>query len=112
MEAPPPEASDLPSLSQIITYGFYGIGVAVAVVLGRLGFVQGRGSPEAGTERAEIAGAVISDTKVNEIVHVLHANTEALEANTSALERMREEVRDTRNEISDLSREMARRGGR
>jgi len=112
MEAPPPEASDLPSLSQIITYGFYGVGVAVAVVLGRLGFMQGKGTPEAGTERAEIAGAVISDTKANEIVHVLHANTEALEANTNALERTREEIRDIERELADLRIELARGRGR
>lgn len=131
MQLPLPDAPDPPSIGQIIVYAFYGVGAAIAVIFGGRGFMQGRSVGEPGTDRAEIAGAVISDKKADAIIDAITKQTAAMieeaasnkamvasngmltiavDKNTATLDRATEDLGEARQEMRELTREIVRMG--
>lgn len=89
------------TLAQVI----FGVIVLLASALGiNLGFRKKKAEDE-GPDVHEIKGAIISDTKANEILRITEENTRSNMELIAAIHLLREGVKDAKQDIKDVMRE-------
>ena len=99
-----PDFSGLPEWAQGILYLVLAIGLALSVLIPRMGFLSGREATKNGTGSTSAAmplvvAAVADPTALNFLATAIKDHAEALRASGTATRELREEIKDLREEL-------------
>lgn len=99
-----PDLSGLPGWAQGILYTVLAIGLALSVLVPRMGFLSGRESVKTagGVTSAAmplVVAAVADPTALNFLATAINGHTEQLKASAVATKELREEIKDLREEL-------------